>query len=68
VKHTYIFEHEQFRMVCEHVFDSDELVEVCKTQTGDIFGAMQKDKQLAMAVIDWANDLVELETEEGFND
>ncbi len=68
VKHRYIFEHERFRMVCELVYDEGELVEVTREQEGEIFGTMQKDKKLAIAVIDWANDLDAIQKEEGWDE
>lgn len=68
VKHKYIFEHERFRMVCELVYDEGELVEVTREQEGDIFSTMQKDKNLAIAVIDWANDLDVIQKEEGWGE
>lgn len=68
VKHKYIFEHERFRMVCELVYDEGELVEVTREQEGDIFKTMQKDKKLAIAVIDWANDLDAIQKEEGWGE
>lgn len=68
MKHRYIFEHERFRMVCELVYDEGELVEVTREQEGDIFKTMQKDKNLAIAVIDWANDLDVIQKEEGWGE
>ncbi len=55
-------------MVCEFVYDEGELVEVTKEQEGEIFGTMQKDKNLAIAVIDWANDLDAIQKEEGWDE
>ena len=55
-------------MVCTHVFDSDELVEVVRAQEGDVFGAMQKDTRLAFALIDWANNLEKIQVKHGWND
>lgn len=68
VSHRYIFGHEMFQMVCTHVFDEKELVEVVKEQRGDVFGAMQKDKRVAYAMIDWANKLERIQEEHGWND
>tara|TARA_Y100001951_G_C11105073_1_gene164249 strand:- start:13 stop:186 length:174 start_codon:yes stop_codon:yes gene_type:complete len=55
-------------MVCELVYDEGELVEVTREQEGEIFGTMQKDKKLAIAVIDWANDLDAIQKEEGWDE
>lgn len=55
-------------MVCELVYDEGELVEVTREQEGDIFKTMQKDKKLAIAVIDWANDLDAIQKEEGWGE
>tara|TARA_Y100000004_G_scaffold32896_1_gene34767 strand:- start:826 stop:996 length:171 start_codon:yes stop_codon:yes gene_type:complete len=55
-------------MVCEFVYDEGELVEVTREQEGEIFGTMQKDKKLAIAVIDWANDLDAIQKEEGWGE
>ena len=55
-------------MVCELVYDEGELVEVTREQEGDIFSTMQKDKNLAIAVIDWANDLDAIQKEEGWDE
>jgi hypothetical protein len=55
-------------LVCTHVFEERELVEVVKAQEGDIFGVMQKDKQIAFALIDWANKLERIQEEHGWND
>ena len=68
MSHRYIFRHEKFQMVCTHVFDSDELVEVVRAQEGDVFGAMQKDTRLAFALIDWANNLEKIQVKHGWND
>ena len=55
-------------MVCELVYDEGELIEVTREQEGEIFGTMQKDKKLAIAVIDWANDLDAIQKEEGWDE
>jgi hypothetical protein len=68
VRHRYIFANEKFQMVCTHVFDEGELVEVVKEQGGDIFGAMQKDTRVAYALIDWANKMEKIQEEHGWND
>ena len=68
VSHRYIFKHEEFQFVCTHVFEERELVEIVKAQEGDVFGAMQKDRQVAFALIDWANKLEKIQEQHGWND
>jgi hypothetical protein len=68
VNHKYIFRHEEFQLVCTHVFEEGELVEVVKMQEGDIFGTMQKDTQVALTLIEWANKLERIQEEHGWND
>ena len=68
VNHRYIFRHEEFQLVCTHVFEEGELVEVIKVQEGDIFGTMQKDSQVALTLIEWANKLDKIQEKHGWND
>lgn len=55
-------------MVCTHVFEEEELVEVVRSQTGDVFRAMQEDKRVAFALIDWANNIEKIQEKLGWND
>tara|TARA_R100000808_G_scaffold5748_2_gene17327 strand:- start:1373 stop:1540 length:168 start_codon:yes stop_codon:yes gene_type:complete len=55
-------------MVCTHVFEEEELVEVVRSQDGNVFGAMQEDKRVAFELIDWANKIENIEKKLGWND
>ena len=68
VTRRYIFGHEMFRMVCTHVFEEEELVEVVRSQDENVFGAMQEDKRVAFELIDWANKIENIEKKLGWND
>ena len=70
VSHRYIFKHENFQLVCTHVFEEKKLVEVVRKQSSgrNIFRAMQKDKRVERALIHWVSMLERIQEKHGWND